>query len=81
MAVGAAARLLDRVPDALRRERHVEVLDAERRERVTTAFTTAWVEAMVPASPMPLAPCGVCGAGVTVRSSSMKGICRALGTT
>src|SRR5690242_10666544 len=39
----------------------------------TTAFTTAGVEPMVPASPTPLTPSGFTGEGVTVRSSSNSG--------
>src|SRR5215813_9751349 len=39
----------------------------------TTAFTTAGVDPMVPASPTPLTPSGLTGDGVTVRSSSNSG--------
>ena len=46
----------------------------------TTALTTAGVEPMVPASPMPLAPSGLRGVGVTVRSSSKGGKSTARGS-
>jgi hypothetical protein len=36
------------------------------RSASTTAFITAGVEAMVPASPMPFTPIGLVGDGVTV---------------
>src|SRR3989454_5773787 len=39
----------------------------------TTAFTTAGVDPIVPASPTPLTPSGFTGDGVTVRSSSNSG--------
>ncbi len=39
----------------------------------TAAFTTAGVAAIVPASPMPFAPSGLTGDGVTVRSSVIDG--------
>src|SRR2546427_10272854 len=39
----------------------------------TTAFTTAGVEPIVPASPTPLTPSGFTGDGVTVRSNSNSG--------
>ena len=47
-------------------ERHVDVLHAERAQRVETALTTAGVEPIVPASPTPLTPSGFTGVGVTV---------------
>ena len=43
------------------------------------AFATAGPEPMVPASPHPLAPMGLTGVGVTVRSVSMLGTMCALG--
>jgi hypothetical protein len=46
----------------------------------TTAFTTAGVDAIVPASPMPLTPSGLTGEGVTVWSSSNAGKPVARGT-
>src|SRR5262249_26320905 len=39
----------------------------------TTAFTTAGVEPIVPASPTPLTPRGFTGDGVTVRPNSNSG--------
>src|SRR3954471_17058613 len=44
-----------------------------------TAFQTAGVEPIVPASPMPLAPSGLRGVGVCVRSVSYIGRSPALG--
>ena len=46
----------------------------------TTAFITAGVAAIVPASPMPFTPSGFDGLGVTVWSSSMLGTSAADGT-
>ena len=43
------------------------------------AFATAGPEPMVPASPQPLAPMGLTGVGVTVRSVSMLGTMERLG--
>jgi len=45
-----------------------------------TAFTTACGAAMVPASPTPFTPSGLCGLGVTVDSVSISGMCSAFGT-
>jgi len=60
-------------PDFFRRQRHVNVLHAERRERVhhgesasTTELTTAGEQPIVPASPTPLTPSGFTGDGVHV---------------
>jgi hypothetical protein len=39
-----------------------------------TALTTAGGAAIAPASPMPLAPSGLCGDGVSVRAASIHGI-------
>ena len=39
----------------------------------TTAFCRAGADPMVPDSPMPLAPKGLCGVGVSVSSSSKDG--------
>ena len=43
------------------------------------AFITAGVEAIVPASPMPLVPNGFTGLGVTVAASSNDGRSEAVG--
>ena len=53
------------LPHPRRRERHVGVPDPERRQGSTTAFTTAGGDPTVADSPMPLAPIGWCGDGVT----------------
>src|SRR5204863_5779411 len=45
----------------------------------TMALITAGVEAMVPASPMPLTPIGLVGLGVTVCSSVRLGSSAAVG--
>src|SRR5256885_7123496 len=45
----------------------------------TMAFITAGVEAIVPASPMPLVPNGFTGLGVTVAASSNDGRSEAVG--
>ena len=45
-----------------------------------TAFTRQAAEPIVPASPQPLTPSGFTGEGVTVWSSSSRGIWLALGT-
>ena len=50
------------------------------RSASTTALTTAGVEAMVPASPTPLAPSGCVVAGVSVRSVMTSGRSAALGS-
>jgi hypothetical protein len=49
------------------------------RSASTTAFTTAGVDAMVPASPTPLVPRGWSGAGVSVRSVIRSGRSAAVG--
>src|SRR5690606_39399976 len=49
------------------------------RSASTMAFTTAGVEAMVPASPTPLTPSGLLVAGVSVRSLTISGRSAALG--
>src|SRR5689334_22933072 len=46
----------------------------------TTAFTTAGVAPIVPASPTPFTPSGLTGEGVSVRSVSNQGICEAFGS-
>src|SRR5687768_14674047 len=46
----------------------------------TTAFATAGVDAIVPASPAPFAPIALTGLGVTVRPSSYDGTMLAFGT-
>ena len=46
----------------------------------TTALCTAGVEPIVPASPIPLAPSGFRGVGVTVFEASKLGSSAALGT-
>src|SRR5262249_16789206 len=46
----------------------------------TTAFMTAGVDAIVPASPTPFTPMGFVGLGVTVDAVSMPGISAADGT-
>ena len=38
-----------------------------------TAFSTAGVDPMVPASPIPLAPSGLIGVGVSLATSSNEG--------
>ena len=45
----------------------------------TTAFCTAGVEPIVPDSPMPLAPSGLSGVGVSVFDASKLGSSAALG--
>ncbi len=50
------------------------------RSASTMALMTAGAEAMVPASPTPLAPRGSIGLGVTVESSSKLGSSAADGT-
>lgn len=46
----------------------------------STALTTAGVDAMVPASPTPLTPSGLPGAGVEVRSVTKGGRSTAVGS-
>src|SRR5690606_17108987 len=50
------------------------------RSASTTALTTAGVDAMVPASPTPLTPSGLVVAGVSVRSLTIGGKSKALGS-
>src|SRR5262249_19801204 len=45
-----------------------------------TAFTTAGVDAIVPVSPAPFTPSGLTSVGVSVRSSSIRGMTSAFGT-
>ena len=45
-----------------------------------TAFCTAGVEPIVPASPMPFAPNGLSGVSVCVCTASIAGTSAALGT-
>jgi hypothetical protein len=49
------------------------VLDAQPDSASLTAFATAAVEAIAPASPTPFTPIGLTGDGVTVSSSSRFG--------
>ena len=70
---------LHRAPDALGRQRHLDRLDAERLQRVDHGVVDRAVDAIVPASPMPLTPSGWCGDGVTVDSTSMSGSTSARG--
>ena len=49
------------------------------RDASTTAFCTAGVEPIVPDSPMPLAPSGLSGVGVSVFDASKLGNSAALG--
>src|SRR3989454_6597345 len=45
-----------------------------------TAFTYACDDAIVPVSPTPFTPSGLCGDGVTVEAVSIRGASRAVGT-
>jgi hypothetical protein len=60
----AGFRRRDGIPDSLGRRRHVEMADAERRERVDEGVITEPSEPAQPASPHPLAPSGLVNAGI-----------------
>ena len=68
------------VPAAGPTAEEVEVPAQANLNRAITAFITAGVDAMVPASPMPLTPIGLVGLGVTVWSRSNAGNSAADGT-
>jgi hypothetical protein len=76
----SALRLLDRLPDALRRGRHLDVLDASSASASTIALTTAPSAGVVPPSPPPRSPRGCDVDGTSLISVVNDGSMSARGT-
>jgi hypothetical protein len=60
------------LPDLDRRQRHVEVRNAIRLERITTALTTAGGAPVAPASPAPFTPSGLEAVGASWLNCSSR---------